>query len=233
MFPRFHSDVTIESCRRVQEEVELGCSPQRLDFLAELESVQQVKFAEQAHRDCCAAYESGSSTEHARQYAQVLKVLTQSAEQFSTPGVALGSVHAIVEDVPADVVLAPTCACQPGHLNQDCRAPGIHYPCLVKPNDPVCEGVQWTSMEICGDAFIALCVRCWCVTSTSSMSLLLMVATSESSGTARTGLQVCRDGSRTLARNSLARQVRNTSLQMFMWTCILHMVWTTSVQSTV
>ena len=96
----------------MQEEVELSYSPQRLDFLAKLESAQRVKFAEQARRDRCAAYESGNRAEHARQYAQVIKVLAQSAEQFSTPGngVALGSAHAIVEDVPADDVLGPTCA---------------------------------------------------------------------------------------------------------------------------
>ena len=39
MFPKFHSDIDFDSCRRVRQEAELGYSPQRLDFLAELQSV--------------------------------------------------------------------------------------------------------------------------------------------------------------------------------------------------
>ena len=84
----------------------------------------------------------------------------------------------------------------------------------------VLQTIQQPLLTIIKQPHTAQCRRC-----------MLMVATSEGSGTALTGLQMCCDGSRTLAMNGLAKRVRKTSLQMFVWTCVLRMVWITSIRS--
>ena len=106
----------------MRQEAELGYSPQRLDFLAELQSVQRVRNAERARRDMNAAHVSADRSAHAKIFEQVLATLLAYNNADSVKRVQQvqpTSPLAEIEDVPiGNEGLGSVCACAAVDLKQ-------------------------------------------------------------------------------------------------------------------